>query len=216
MPSNDNQWRKDAEAMAARIERNRSVGEQLALLPDEVAEPEEARGVGRPKGAKNKASTQLRDYLAAQGMRMPEDVLTEIAGLRTREDAISLAIERSERILLWMFDGAHIGKRGAPKPTPSMRREVFGQQYTIILRAIEALMPYASAKVTPDMLVTNNTRVQVVVPPAPQAPEPRDVTPQQPRRTGRMVPADVAHEIEQKQQVSDVEFDASDSEGRTE
>lgn len=219
MSKPDNQFEVDARKMAERIEKHRAVAEQLTLLPDEVPEvvaDQDGGQVGRPKGAKNKATSQLRDWLAAQGMRMPEDVLTEIAGLRTREDAITLAMARAERILAWSFDGAHIGKKAAPAATSHMRMTVFGQQYAIILRALEAIMPYTGAKATPDVNVTQNTTF--IVPSAPQAaPDPaagaRDVTPP---RKGRMMPANVARKSEQNQSDSQSAVSGSDKEIRTE
>ena len=220
MPKSDSEWQREAAEMAARIDRQRQAGEQLALLPDEVAdEGDEARGVGRPKGAKNKGTSQMRDYLAARGLRMPEDVLTEIAGLTTQDDVISLAMRQTERVLSWAFDGAHIGEKAAPKATSAMRLDVFRQQYTMILRATEALMPYMAPKATPDQVVNQN--VQVVVSSGPTgAADPaataRDVTPKAPRRTGRMMPADAAHERQQNQQVSGSTGDGSDGTGRTE
>lgn len=220
MAKHRNQWEAEARAMADRIDRQRAMGEQMTFLPDEgpagQAGTEVEAGSGRPKGAKNKASTQLRDWLAAKGLRMPEDVLTEIAGLRSREDAITLAMARAERILSWSFEGAHIGDGAAPRATSAMRLHTFTQQYTIILRALEAIMPYTAAKATPDVAVTQNTTVIVPAQPAPSA-HPgdlaRDVTP--PKR-GRMMPADVAHEIEQNQALSEASRDVSDVKGRTE
>lgn len=223
MPRTDNQFEADARKMAERIEKDRGLAQQLTFLPDEVEDQADAKGesggqVGRPKGAKNKSTTQLRDWLAARGLRMPEDVLTEIAGLRSRDDAITLAMARAERIIDW----SHGGKLGLGKDLEakvvagimSQRLTVFSQQYTIILRALEAIMPYTAAKATPDVAVTQNTTV--IVPLGPQAAHDpaevaRDVTP----KRGRMMPANVAHEIEQKQQLSETESQNSDAEIRT-
>ena len=146
-------------------------------------------------------------------------LLTEIAGLTTQDDVISLAMRQTERVLSWAFDGAHIGEKAAPKATSAMRLDVFRQQYTMILRATEALMPYMAPKATPDQVVNQN--VQVVVSSGPTgAADPaataRDVTPKAPRRTGRMMPADAAHEMQQNQQVSGSTGDGSDGTGRTE
>ncbi|WP_010141046.1 hypothetical protein [Oceanicola sp. S124] len=219
MAKPDNQWQLEAREMAERIERQRDQGLQLALLPDEEPEQDqEARQAGRPKGSRNKVSSQMRDWLAARGMRMPEDVLVQIAGLNTRDDAITLAMAQTERVLSWAFDGAHIGKKSAPSPTASMRLEVFRQQYTMILRAAEAMMPFTAPKVTPDVSVQQNTTF--IMPAAPSAPadpgaQARDVTPQAPRISGRMMPANVAHEMQQKQGVSVSGSENSDAEIRT-
>lgn len=216
MPKPNNQWEVEAREMATRIERQREIGEQLTFLPDEQPEAETEGGAGRPKGAKNKASTQLRDWLAAQGLRMPEDVLTEIAGLRSRDDAITLAMSRAERILDWAFDGAHVPAKAAPKPTSAMRLDVFAQQYTIILRALEAVMPYTAAKATPDIALTQNV-TQITMPAPSQAPrrggdDARDIT-AKPRRIG---PPPMPHEMQRKQQVTKPGNGSSDGEGRTE
>ncbi|QPM89144.1 hypothetical protein [Pseudooceanicola algae] len=219
MPKPDNQWQQEALLMAERIDRQRDRGMQLALLPDEVGEPvageDQARQAGRPKGAKNKVSSQMREWLAARGMRMPEDVLVEIAGLNCRDDVITLAMAQTERILSWAFDGAHIGDKAAPKATSAMRLDVFRQQYTMILRAAEAILPFTAPKVTPDVNVQQNTTF--ILPSAPSAPavpgaDARDVTP--PSR-GRMRPADVVHEIEQNQCLGDAHTENSDAETRT-
>ncbi|AQS46534.1 hypothetical protein BMG03_01005 [Thioclava nitratireducens] len=218
MPKPNNQWEREAREMAERIERQREIGEQLTFLPDE--QPESESGAGRPKGAKNKASTQLRDWLAAQGLRMPEDVLTEIAGLRSRDDAITLAMVRTERILDFAADGM-LTKISANEPKlawaiAAKRLEVFTQQYTIILRALEAVMPYTAAKATPDIALTQNV-TQINVPAPSQAPrrggdDARDIT-AKPRRIG---PPPMPHEMQRKQQVTKPGNGSSDGEDRTE
>ena len=217
MAKPDNQWQVEAREMAERIERQREQGMQLALLPDEEPEQDqEQRQAGRPKGSRNKVSSQMRDWLAARGMRMPEDVLVQIAGLNTRDDAITLAMAQTERVLAWAYDGAHIGKKAAPAPTAAMRLDVFRQQYTMILRAAEAMMPFTAPKVTPDVSVQQNTTfIMPAMPSAPADPsaQARDVTP---RMSARMMPADVAHEMQQNQKVSAASSPASDDELRTE
>lgn len=223
MPKPDNQWQELARDAAKRIDQQHQMGEQLALLPDEMPEPsdtgDEGKSVGRPKGAKNKVSSQLRDYLVARGCRLPEDVLIEVAGLNTRHDLVSLAMRQTERVLSWAFNDAHIGEKSATKATPGMRLEVFRQQYTMILRAAEALLPYMAPKATPDINVSQNTTFIVPAQPAAPAPDPgqqaRDVTPQRPAQGVRMMPADMRHEIEQKQTLSETETQHSDAEIRT-
>lgn len=216
MSKSNNQWQEEAREMAARIDRQHQAGEQLALLPDEVPEQaNEQRSAGRPKGAKNKTSSQMRDYLASRGMRLPEEVLTELAGLGSKDDMITLAMKQTERILAWAFDGAHIGKKGAPKATSAMRLDVFRQQYTIIMRANEALMPYMAPKATPD--AGPQTVVQVTVPSQPSDPSAaaKDVTPQPAKISGQMMPADVRHRMQQNQGVSEAEEINSDGDNRT-
>jgi len=221
MSSDDSQFQKLAREAAARIERQHQMGEQLSFLPDEdgaetVAQDDEEGGkVGRPKGARNKVSSQMRDYLAARGLRMPEDVLAEIAGLTSREDAITLAMQQTERVLAWAFDGAHQSAMSSPKPTAAMRLEQFGRHYAMILRAAEAIMPYTATKATPDAVINDNRTL--ILPAAPSAPaDPaaaaRDVSPRSDRR---MMPANVAWQIEQNQQLSPDASDGSDDGIRT-
>lgn len=213
-----NQWQKMAAEAATRIDAAREAGEQLALLPDELPDRDDGaadgKAVGRPKGAKNKVSTQMRDYLAARGCRLPEDVLIEVAGLNTRDDVVTLAMAQTERVLIWAHGGKPSGKDHAPG-TMAQRLDVFRQQYTMILRAAEALLPYMAPKATPDVNVNQNTTV--IVPAGPSAArdpagQARDVTPS---ADLRMMPADVRAEMQQKQSLSEAENSSSDSETRT-
>lgn len=226
MARSETEWEQLAREAAARIDRQRELSGQLSFFPEDAAQGEDedrAQGdgegddapkAGRPKGAKNKGSSQLRDYLAAQGCRMPEDVLAEVAGLNSRDDAVSLAMRQTERVLAWAFDGAHIPKKGAPKATAALRLQVFQQQYGAILSAAAAILPYVAAKASPEVQVNDNRTF--IVPTAPARRDPasgaRDVTPP---AGGRMVPRNVAHQIEQKQTLSADLSDASDGDTRT-
>jgi len=187
------------------------MGEQLSMLVDEDGRTAVEAGsgkVGRPKGAKNKGSNQMRDWLAAKGYRMPEDVLAEMAGLASTDGAILTAMRHADQVLTWAFAGA----AGGDAPGPAERVSMFMQLYAAQLRAADALLPYGAPKATPD--VVTQTAIQIVTP-APR-PEPRDVTPQPSRMRSRMVPQDVAWENEQKQEVSNPENAKSDDESRTE
>lgn len=220
MAKASNQFEIMAREAAERIDAARDAGQQLTFLPDEQPEGEiegEGKAVGRPKGAKNKVSTQMRDYLAARGCRLPEDVLIEIAGLNTREDVVTLAMVQTERVLIWAHGGKAHAKDHAPG-TMAQRLAIFQQQYTMILRAAEALMPYMAPKATPDVNVDARTTVFVAAAPTqPQRPGDQavDVTPAQPIRSNRTMPADVRHEIEQKQALSKDENRAADAARRT-
>lgn len=86
----------------ARIVEARASGAQLTFLPDEPG-PAEASGAKRGKG---RATSQLRDYLAAKGLRLPEDVLIEMAGMASTEDAFITAMARTEQLLAWAQTGA--------------------------------------------------------------------------------------------------------------
>jgi len=207
--------RNSAERLAAeaaeRLDTARAMGEQLSMLVDEDGRTAVEAGsgkVGRPKGAKNKGSNQMRDWLAAKGYRMPEDVLAEMAGLASTDGAILTAMRHADQVLTWAFAGA----AGGDAPGPAERVSMFMQLYAAQLRAADALLPYGAPKATPD--VVTQTAIQIVTP-APR-PEPRDVTPQPSRMRSRMVPQDVAWENEQKQEVSNPENAKSDDESRTE
>jgi len=81
------------------------------------------------------------------------------------------------------------------------------------LGGAEALLPYGASKAGPDEGPPNV--VPVVGAPAPGPGQARDVTPR--ALSGhQMMPADVAYEIEQNQQVSAEAGEASDAEIRTE
>jgi hypothetical protein len=216
-----NQWEVDARAMAERIERAAELGQQLTFLPDEVpGEGDQGEGgaVGRPAGARNKASSQMRDWLAARGFRLPEEVLVQMAGLDAQEDAVLVAMARTERILAWAFDVGEdvpLPKGTARVATPAKRLEVFMQVFTIQLRAAEAMMPYGAAKASPDISVTQRTTI--VMPgaagPADPAASARDVTP---RSDGRMRPPPLPGEMQRNQGVADAAPAMSDARGRTE
>jgi len=195
---------------AARIDRAREAGEQLTFLPDE-AQPGEAAKAGRGRG---KATSMLRDWLAARGMRLPEDQLAAMAGLASGDDVFTHAMVEAERLLIWAQEGA-TGYKGAPvAPSMAQRLDTFKFCYTAALRAAEALLPYGLAKVTPDAGTTQV--VQVVVAGA-QAAQPgpdqaRDITPKS-RRVG---PPPMPWEIQQNQGLADGDSAASDVSDRTE
>lgn len=189
MAGPDSEAKALAKAAAERIERDDELRRQLTLLPDEVPErvetPEPA-APGRPKGAKNKTSSQVRDWLAHRGIRMPEDVLGEMLGMAGgNTDLMAEAMIEAERVLAWAGDGARNviwdGKRhreleGEWQPTPEQRLETFRGLYAMKLRAAEALLPYGAPKATPDAGDRGPTVVMVPVMPGQEAP--RDVTPQ--------------------------------------
>lgn len=170
----------------------------------------------------------MRNWLAARGMRMPEDVLTEMAGMASSDDAFLTAMARTEQILAWASSGAaeiaeyvdaegQIQSRALRRdPTLAMRLATFQFVYTAQLRAAEALVPYGLAKVTPD---AGNTVVnQIIMPgatapavPADRAAAARDITPQ----ARRMAPPPMPHEIKQNQGLGEKAFANSDAAIRT-
>ncbi len=209
--------------MAERMERAAAVGEQLTFLADPdgaggkvvPVEPVE-RKAGRPKGSKNRVESKLREMLAAKGMRMPEDVLAEIAGLSSREDVLMTAMARAERVLDWAESGAEQvkeeGVKRAWKPTGAQRLSVFFDIYRAQIKALEALLPYGLAKVTPDATV-NQTAVQIVMPGGAGSPAPTVIEGGAGRK---MAPPPMPEEIEQNQQVSNSSTKYSDGKARTE
>ena len=212
-----NNFETMAAEMAARLDRQRAQGEQLSLLPEEAQE-----AAGRPVRGQGKALNQMRDWLASRGMRLPEQVLAEMAGLTSRDDAVVTALAAAEKVLLWAFDGAEVPKGGVKAPTAHMRIAMFQFVYTSQLRALDALLPYGLAKVTPDAAPVNVT--QIVMPAAPSgvqdARQMRDVTPADRAGQGaagrRIGPPPMPHEIQQDQGVKQPASDATDGEGRTE
>lgn len=220
MPSPDNKYEAMAADAARRIEAQRDAGQQLTFLPDEP-QPGDSPKAARGKG---KALNQMRDWLAARGYRLPEDVIAQMAGLASRDDAIVTAMANAERVIMWAADGAtnrifrvgegHIDLPGPYKATPAERLAVFMQLYTIQLRALEALLPYGLAKVTPDAVPQAPVQVFVAGGAAVQAgpDQARDVTPQ-PRR---VAPPPMPQRVEQNQGLSGSAAPHSDGALRTE
>lgn len=219
-----NSYEQDAAAMALRIQEARDAGQQLTFLPDEPAPGDSER----TKRGKGKATSELRNWLAARGMRLPEDVLTEMAGMASGDDAVVAALARVEQVLIWAKSGAAtehewVNAEGETKkrplriePTLGERLDIFKFIYTAQLRAAEALLPYGLAKVTPDQ---GNTVVnQIIMPgatapavPADRAAAARDITPQ----ARRMAPPPMPHEIKQNQGLGETDFAHSDASTRT-
>ena len=207
MPGKGNSYEQLAREAAARLDQARAMGEQLTFLPDEAA-----GGGETPSRGKGKALNQMREFMASRGYRMPEELLVEMAGLASKEDAITTAMVKAERVIAWAYTGAE-DKEGNPVlPSPSARLAEFRDQYTIQLRALDALMPYGTPKAGQE--APAGPLVQITVPgvPADRAASARDVTPV---RSGRMMPANRRWEMEQDQVLGDAEAGQSDGEGRT-
>ncbi|MEM6650965.1 MAG: hypothetical protein AAF582_00100 [Pseudomonadota bacterium] len=222
MPKPNNSYEELARQASKRMDEVRAQDRQLSLLPDEPGEAVQdvAEGkIGRPPGAQNKGSSQLREWLAAQGCRMPEDQLAEMAGLKSPDGPVTAAIAQAEKVLAWAFQDAKVvsgARKGeAITPQPTTKLALMMQFLAIQERAAAAILPYGTPKASPDTNVIQNTTV--IVPAAPAAPaDPaavaRDVTPS---RTGRMMPADVREEMEQNQRLSDEQSENSDDQSRT-
>lgn len=219
MSKPNDQFEALARQAAASIDASRELAQQLTLLPDEA---EGASLDGRRVRGKGRVFNQMREFLAQRGYRAPEDVLAEMAGLASREDAILTAMVQAERVLAWAGQGAvnrkfvagvgHVEIEGPWQPTPQEKRETFQQLYATMLRAADALMPYGAPKATPDVVqsVTNTIVVQAPEPSSP-ADRARDVTP----GARRMAPPPMPHQIQQNQGLVDVSRGASDAEDRT-
>lgn len=224
MSGPDNQFEDMARQAARSIEASRELAEQLTLLPDvPVAAAEGDTPARRGPG---KAVTQMRDWLAARGYRLPEDVLAEMAGLASREDAILTAMVQAERILAWAGEGAlnrkfmpgvgHVDIPGPWRPTPEQKLQAFQSIYATMLRAADALMPYGAPKMTPEQ-VTNQQVTQIVVAGGAMtttrtSDQARDVTPG--RR--RIAPPPMPGEVDEKQRLGNEPSRRSDDGIRTE
>ena len=214
MPSPNTKFEELARDAADRIEASRDMQRQLSLLPDEAASQDgEAR---RTRGA-GRAMSQMREWLASRGLRLPEDVLAEMAGLDHPEDVLLATMKDAERVLAWAEAGA-VGVKGSPAvQTMAARLNTFMQLWAIRLRAADALMPYGAPKATPDVAQTNIT--QIIVPggqqpaaqPVRRADQARDVTPDA-RRIG---PPPMPHQIQQNQQLADSPPDHAHADRRT-
>jgi hypothetical protein len=202
-----------AREAADRLQRAHDAGEQLSFLPDEKGGAlVEGKDGARPPRGPGKAMSQMRDWLAVRGYRMPEDVLAEMSGLASSADAVLEAMAKAERILEWAYDGDAAGK----SPSSAQRLATFMQVYTLQLRAAEALLPYGMPKATPDVQV-NQQNVFLVsrgsAEPADPGAVARDVTPS---RAGRMRPPPMPGEIQQNQPLGETAARGSDGEARTE
>lgn len=199
MPKPDNQFQALARDAAERIAGDRDLRQQLSLLPDEgggAVVPED-----RPVRGRGKATTQLREWLAVRGHRLPEDVLVQMAGLAADQpaDAVEAALVKAERILAWAEAGA-VAVKGAPAvQTIGKRLEVFQLVYSAQLRAAEALLPYGAPKATPDAAPAGPTVLVVPSSALDQAAQARDVTPVEAAPAGRMRPPPMPWEMQQNQ-----------------
>jgi hypothetical protein len=222
-----------AREAAARIEGDRAQGRQLGLLPA-LDLPElggvadgggGGKGVGRPKGAANKGSSQLRDWMAARGLRMPEEVIAEMAGLQAGGlDAFGFALAQTERLLshvgraavnrIYTPDRGHVTLDEDWQASPGEFLDVFKFFYGMARQAASDLMPYGTPKASPDVAVSQSVHLHMPANPsrpADRAAGARDVTPS----ARRMAPADVRHGMQRNQGVEDAGGEKSDAGIRT-
>lgn len=220
------QFQELAAQAAENIEAARAAGQQLTFLPDEAQTAAATAGQRAPRG-KGKVQSQLRDWCAARGYRLPEDVLIEMAGMATHEDAFLVAMQRTEQILAWAEAGARQTATGVrdgalvtvdldTSATMTQRLAAFQFVYTAQLRAAEALLPYGLGKVTPDVAPPVLVPVLVAAPrgegPTRAGDQARDITP----KPGRIGPPPMPMPGQRNQGVSEASPVQSDAASRTE
>ncbi|MEM9782157.1 MAG: hypothetical protein AAF899_06745 [Pseudomonadota bacterium] len=194
-----------------------AVAHQLSFLAPAKTEPADEEGPrkpGRPKGARNKTKSELREMLAAHGFRQPWQVLTEMAGLASSNlDAVTAAIAQAERLIAWS---------GGPRPDPSELRDLVLRILKEQRGSAEALLPYVLPKLggeTPAPVVT-----PIVLPVAPQPSAPGDdarviegvAKAEAWANASDYAPPPMPWEVEENQQLGDGDADRPDDEVRTE
>ncbi len=212
---------------ALNIEAAQAAGQQLTFLPDEAQTGALGAAGARPPRGKGKITSQLRDWCAARGLRMPEDVLIEMAGMASREDAFIVAMQRTEQMLVWAEQGARQTATGVKdgvlvtidldtSATMAQRLAAFQFVFTAQLRAADALLPYGLGKVTPDAPLVVPVPVYVAAPSRGNAADQaRDVTPQTPMIERRISPPPMPDRTQRNQPLSETASGQSDADSRT-
>lgn len=205
--SNLGQSTVEAAKAAERIERAARMQDQLSFLPAAgpaaEVEADEPRGPGRPKGSKNRSSSELRRYLAAQSYRMPEQQLAQLAMLDAQGDVFIALMERAEQLIAWA--GGSAGDRG--------RLGVFFELLKEAQKANAALLPFGLGKLTADVAVQQNVSITMPAPLPVQAGDQAKIVDAPARR---MAPPPMPGEIQQNQQVSEASGARSDGGGSDE
>lgn len=120
-------------------------------IAQEEAADQAARGKGgRPAGSKNRTAAPMGAYLRAMGFRDPAARLAVIAGLKSDMDPVELATHQAALVA----KGLGLGK-AKPELVASLLKEQ--------RQALEGLMPYWHAKLTPDVNVNNNVAAVLAV-----------------------------------------------------
>ncbi len=130
--------------------RQMGLWEAPPSLDQEAAAAAEAKNPkgGRPAGSRNKTGAQLGAYLRGLGYRDPAARLAMIAGLNSELDPVELAMEQAKLVA---------ASTGQGKAKPETILGMLKEQRA----ALEGLMPYWHAKLTPD--VNNNTQVNMAL-----------------------------------------------------
>lgn len=202
MAKAENHWQREAAAAAGRIDAAREAGQLSLFEGDQGGEAVGKRGKG-------KALSSLRELLAARGYRMPEQVLANMAALDDPDGPAMAALKKSETVALAIY-----GHAQAPA---AVRLRLFETFYAESRRALDALLPYGLAKITPDVTLQAVQIVQMPAPSAQQtaqhrADQARDITPPS-RGFG---PPPMPEQIEQNQALGKSPFGPSDASDRTE
>ena len=201
-----NQWEAEAAQIAERLDRARAAGEQLSLLPGAA---DEAEGDGKRGRGKGRSMSKLRDLLAARGLRMPEDVLANVAALDDPEGPVMAALKKVEAVSLALF-----GHAEAPA---SAKLRMFEMFYTSSIRANDALLPYLHAKVTPDAAPVQATQINVYAGSGAGQGDAGAAKPVEGRVVApRLAPPPMPHQIQQNQGVAVSAPVNSDGDIRTE
>ena len=201
----DSKAKDRAAAAAEAVDRARAMGAQLALFdppkPPEGFDQDDAqddapRGPGRPKGARNKASSALRDVLIARGYRDPASVLAQMAGLGSTEHPDLVAIARA-RIITDAGDAEALAEEAKAMmeaaPTEKERKRAWALWADAVAtqislahslpglvvqllkeqrQAADSLMPYVFGKITPDAKVDVAQMVVQIAQPGSAPPPP--------------------------------------------
>ena len=222
---------QDMRVAAENIDQLILAGAQANLFPEThdpdgaVADENPKNAVGRPKGAKNKGSSKMRQWLDDSGFMSPEARMVEFSGLNSQQDVFAWAMKRSETLLIWFARGATVRVKitGATKSKPATyedrpwkpsaqdRMDTFKLVYGHARAATEAMMPYIGAKVTPD--VVTNTNITQIVMPASQSHSGDGATV---INGTSHAPPPMPQKQQQKQQLNNPDSDQSDDESRTE
>lgn len=209
-------------AAAERLEAAEAVGQQLSPLaveasPADPAELPAPAGPGRPTGSRNRRTSQLRQMLAAKGMRMPEDVVAETAGLNARVSGAELVITRAEQVATWLRrfpvgtkEGAAVGV--GEQLTRGQMEGLFLAIYREQGDAAAALLPYGLERLTPDAAAVV-APTMIVLPQGGQAGDQARVID---GSSSVIAPPPRPSEMQRIQQVSNATRVASDDRSRTE
>ena len=218
-----------ARSAAENIDAARQAGQQLSLLDDPLPAPV-AEGARPPRG-KGKVQSQLRDWCAAKGYRMPEEVLIQMAGMAANEDVFLFAMRRTEQVLAWaeagarktaqvIRDGCLVEVQLDTSATMGQRVQVFQTIYAAALKAADSLLPYGLGKVTPDAPAVLPVPVFVAAPggavPVRAGDQAKDVTPQPGRIGPPPMPGQTFGQGQGNQGLSSADLVQSDAASRTE